>query len=367
MARNRFAGPLAALLIGGLVVFIFFHNFEIVREEKRYPPSRHAAMNEYLALDRWLTEEGYEIRVARSGTARTLRGKDDGLVFLQADLFEWTEEGVQALEEWCAGGGRLVVSLRDYWYGEEDDEEARLLIDFLAGYGIFLAEEQSGGHEPYDPDAPDLGWNIAFEKPEGCLSSVEDGLGNTRVVKVAAGKGSLAAMGITPFLWSDELKKEANAFLAWDLLSSPDGINKSLLFIRGREERRGLFGLLSQRGNFALIVIPCFILLITGLWAALPVFGVVKGDTESRGGTIRGRFRAEGNFYRKYGALGVYRDKYRDDIMMKHGSAELYAEDPEAAGEALGGGKITAKNFRETIVILKTIRERIGHGNDRSG
>jgi hypothetical protein len=201
-----------------------------------------------------------------------------------------------------------------------------------------------------------------------------DGL--VRLVQQKKGMGKITVIGYPRFMTSTELGMEQNARLSWYLLTGSE--NSEIFFIRGRQQAEGLVGRLFQRGNFSALIISGLVLIIIGLWTAIPVFGVVRKGEEKPGKPLGERFLAEGRFLKRFGALESYRAayvreikrkllrkgslKYESEIIPK--SAEIWKEasgsgDHEEVERAMSPSRQKDKEFSKMIVILKTILERI--------
>ena len=379
MNRNFLFGLLAAAAVFLLLAAVFWLLFEIVPRTKHLPPSREARVNEYLALDRWLSEEGIPVRTESSGDLSTVSGAEEKRIFIQASLFRWTDEAAEYLISWVEEGGHLFLVLDN----REDPEPLSLLEEF--GITIDAGTALPGYH--YDPEAPGFDRDASFEIPDEIVQNEEafalkDRTGLSRLVQVRRGGGKLTVSGKPRFLLSPNLGDAPNARLAWalfasdgGLLSSGAGSREGWLFIRGTTRDRGLLGSLFRQGNLPVLLMSLLVLLVIGFWTLIPMFGLVRSDNDKPGKSLAERFLAEGRFLKRYGALGLYRDAYVKEIrrrMRQEGLStgeetekRLLAtwgkpdRDSRLLVRVLRGEPFKYREFHRIIMIFKTILERI--------
>jgi hypothetical protein len=242
-------------------------------------------------------------------------------------------------------------------------------------------EERS--YRYYHTGEPHLDRSVSFGFSEQNVDALvmKDSDGVWRLVQVRRGKGKATVTGNCWFMTTSYLREPPNARLAWNLLAEDSGAGEpGVLFIRGRREeaRPGFLGRLFERGNFFALILSALVLSGVGFWAALPVFGLVKGDEVKRGKPLRERFLAEGQFLKKFGALETYLAAYQDEIkrklMKKEGLKDDHEiilravaiwkeaggqENSDAVEQAFFRSPVKHRNFRKTILILKTILERL--------
>ena len=316
MKRNYLIGAAIIAVILGLFVLIFNLFFEIIPITKYSQPSREARVNEYLALDRWLTGMGIPVRVETSGDLFMLSQAKEKKVFIQASLFDWTDEAVNYLAGWVEKGGTLLLVL-DYplWWR---DEEPIVLLD---KFGIRAEEILPRRHDAIDARN-----------------------GVTKTEQVKRGKGKIVALADSNFMRSANLDDESNIRLAWALFASdsdrkPDNAESGWLFIRGKAKVRGLLGTIFQQGNFAVLLVAVLVLLVVCFWAVIPGFGLVKWDNENSYRQslrpLRERFLAEGRFLKSYGALDFYSQVYVREIKKRLAVREGIIGDEESMNRAL--------------------------------
>ena len=353
MKRNYLIGVAIAVVVSGLLILVFNIFFEIIPVTKYSSPSREASVNEYLALDRWLTGMGIPVRVENSGDLFMVSQAKEKKIFVQASIFDWTDEAVNYLAGWVDKGGTLLLVL-DYpvWWR---DEEPIVLLD---KFGIRAEEILPRSH-----------------------NAIENRNGVTRSEQVKRGKGKIVALADSDFMRSTNLDDESNIRLAWALFAS-EPAESGWLFIRGKAKVRGLLGTIFQQGNFAVLFVSVLVLLVVCFWAVIPGFGLVKWDSEESSRPLRERFLAEGRFLKSYGALDFYTQAYVREIKRRLAMREGIMGDEESMKRALeiyeGPHKkpedeksrsllarafckepFTFNEFPELINVFKTVLERV--------
>ena len=362
--RDKLHWFVLGLVVFGLFAFVFFHLFEIVESQEYFPPSREAQVNEYLALDRWLTREGFFIRVQNAGNIETLKAAREGIIFIQSELFDWDEEAYNYLEKWVEEGGSLVLSLGNNRNWENDEE----LGPFLDRLGLEADTSRGNAGYIHESETPSFGRNIRFLPPQDESATVmKDENDAIRLVQFSRGWGKITVSSRPRFMTSALLEEEANARLSWYLLSGAGDI----LFIRGHRPTESIMGRIFQLGNFLVIIISSLVFIVLGFWSVIPLFGVVRGNEERPGKVLAERFLAEGRFLEHFGALDLYRNQYfreirrrllkqeqlRDEEIIKRAAFHLGIETSLVEQAIAGGSK--KKHFTESIVILKSILERL--------
>ena len=380
--RRNLIGLGLALTVLALLALLAWTFLEIGPTARWVPPSREARANEYLALDRWLEEMGHPVRTLDFGNLDTISTAEERQIFLQSSLFRWwTPEAVEYLIRWIEEGGTLFLVL-DYaeWVIWIDRQLSALLEEFgiTANAGTTL---QWSRNDPYAPSfGQDFSFEVSQEPAAGDLFTLEDWNGVIRLVKAERGMGRLIVSGRPRFLLSTELGNAPNAHLTWTLfLSNATTADKpGWLFIRGTTRAQGLLGTLFRHGNLVVVGVAALALLVVGLWAVIPMFGLVRRDNEKPGKPLRERFIAEGRFLKRYGALGFYRDVYIRDIRRRLARKEGLSTDDEITARVLSilgktGGERESRifvsairkepvkywEFPKMISIFKTILERI--------
>ena len=374
MKRNFFIGFTVIAVLFGLLVLLALTFLEGYQRSIQSPPSAQARINQYLALDRWLAEMGHPVRVLRSGTLDTLRQAEERQIFLQASLFRWTPQAIDYLSgsRWIERGGYLFIAL-DY-HNEWELRENSSLMSLLDDFGITVLAEQ--GRPSLGEGTPDFTHGFHFEAPPGAFT-VDDRSGITRLAQVRRGSGSLIVSAQPRFLLSEHIGSAPNADLALELFTAnaAPGIEEGWLFIRGAPRAAGLLGTLFRHGNLAALIASALVLIVIGFWAVIPLFGLVRGDDERQGKPLRERFAAEGRFFKRYGALGFYRDIYIKEIRRHFARKEGITNDEEITrrvsgilgksggqrlfASALAGKPVIFREFPRMINTFRTILERI--------
>jgi uncharacterized protein YodC (DUF2158 family) len=336
------AAVIAVLVLLGLAANAFLEPYHRMA---RVPPTREAAVNNYLALERWLIQTGHPVRVEKRGGPAMIASGPEQAALVQASACRWENAGA-VLRPWIEAGNSLVISLEYSFYDEG-------LADFLVSLGIsadnfpfedgetedaedttepadeeILNAEAGGGEKPPPPAgektaagnrSPDFDPRITFFADEAAgVFTIRDSGGVIRLARVSLGKGSLALIGRPWFMYNNNLNRELNARLAWELTAAKTGAeNPGLLFIRDRRVTRGLFGKLADRGNTAPLALSALALIVLGFWMVIPVFGLTSNEKPAAARPIRERFLAEVRFLKKYGALGYYLEIYQRELKLE--------------------------------------------------
>jgi hypothetical protein len=348
--------------------FLCYTQLEIVETTRRIRPSREARQNPYLALERWLFKRGSSVRsLSRGGIETMLTGRGK-TVFIETSAFtgsgydepyreayyEKAEEDVpeknseklfSRLTAWIKNGGRLIISIdtytadwylasylktlgiEEYVYYDEEDDRAETVPDSETGEG---ADRETVARDLL----PDLDMQTRFNitgKSGGVdaisvinrFQQIDSDRArilpdNIIFVYLEIGKGFLAVTGKAYFLHYSYLREAPNAALAAALF--PAGADT--LIIRRQGSEKHLFGSLAERGNPFPLLAAAIVLLVSGFWMTLPVFGRTRIVPEQPGKPLRERFLAEGRFFFKYGVLDTYLDRYKTELEHVAGSAE---------------------------------------------
>jgi hypothetical protein len=377
--RKYLSGFAVGLVVLGIIAYICWSVFEVYDKKEWVSPAPEAQFNPYLALDRWLTQTGHPVRLEDSGDYETLESAGEQIIFIQATLFTWSSWAADFLLPWVEDGGLLVLSLDRAWVLHEG------FGDFLEGLGITAEESQENRSYRYSASEPRLDRDMIFEVPEadpGFLV-MEDSDGFIRLVQIRRGRGKITVTGDCRFMDNYNIKDAPNARLAWNLLaesSASPAEEPGVFFIRDFRNRHqgeaGLFGRLFETGNFFALLFSGALLIVLGFWAAFSVFGVVREDDSRPGKSLRERFLAEGRFLKRFGALDSYLAAYRNEIkrklLKKEGlkdeneiilrvaalRKEAEGEDSvEAVRRAFSSPHVRTRDFRKTLILLKSILE----------
>ncbi|MDR1306709.1 MAG: hypothetical protein LBK74_03950 [Treponema sp.] len=334
-------------LITAFAVLFCVTRMERVPFEKHISPSREAASNPHLALERWMSAAGLAYRFLDAGDISLLLAAPEKTVFIQTSSFDWIGDGennAPELKRWIKDGGHLVLSVDARNWG---------LNALLEEFGI---EGYSGSAEPEPENEPEnpysLHWEEGFrvvEQKEG----VEDiavlwKYGGIRLVTLSLGEGSFTVMGQPRFLEFFALKNRDNADLTWDLLFK-QGKAGGILFFWGLEPDQHFFGALFDQGNPLAFFTAALLLTIAGFWMVIPLFGRNKPVRKLPGKALGERFLAEGRFMKKYGALDTYLEIYRQEL----GYSGLLAGEVSSRAGSPGGKPRHPLDIRQFMELQK--------------
>jgi hypothetical protein len=290
-----------AVAVFGILAGIFFANFKIYKGDKLTRPSREARKNVYLAADRWLDQTGHPVRVVKWGDGGTLSSATEKTALIFTSSFD--KRGYGQLAEWLDEGCSAALFIDSFLSDELDD--------YLESCGV-----DSSINDDYDDII------FTFNGNESPLVTIPHTLG----------KGELTITGIPYFMQSENLtgtytgKTAENIRLTWRLSGGRDAERQGILVIRSKAASAGdtrawtyddesdFFQKLNDSGNIAPVWASALLVLLAGFWMTLPVFGKLQKESERAGKPIRERFRAEGLFFKKYNALGVYLVVYADEV-----------------------------------------------------
>jgi hypothetical protein len=86
-----------------------------------------------------------------------------------------------------------------------------------------------------------------------------------------------------------------------------------VVFVFEQHVSKAMFGKIMERGNFLPAGVSALLLLITGFWMVIPVFGLVSAEKQTTARPIKDRFAAEVRFLKKHGALTYYLEAYQSE------------------------------------------------------
>ena len=358
MNRNHLLSFCVVIAILALAAFTMWRLFEIHPTIRYVYPSDESMSNEYLAFDRWLENSNIPVRIAGHGDHRMISRAEEKHIFIQASLFQWSEEAVDFLAGWVDRGGYLYFYL--------DDIYNRETISLLGTFGISISEPYSQAFSnSWSEEYPNFDRRFSFElssqKNEDILFL--DWNDQIRLVQVKHGSGTFIVSGQPRYLNNFNISREPNARLAWGLFAHNGSENSGWLFIRGNTwyQNQSILGSLFRHGNFTPLLVSILVLLLAGFWAVIPIFGLVREDRETPGKAIRERFLAEGRFLKNFRALDTYRELYVREIRRKlagQGSAIYTAKIEEELNSLLKKPERPG-DYDETIGNLKNILERL--------
>jgi len=362
MKRSYIIGFAVSAAVLALLAFAAWSLFETYPRARYVPPSREARVNEYLALDRWLGEQGIGVRVESRGDLNMILRANEKRVLIQTSLFRWTFDAVDYLVQWVEEGGTLYLVLDTY-----SELESYEVLFLLEKFGITV----EAGFPAYgdDSDFPDYDRRFFFDVTTDIEAlSLNDRNGAVKLVMAKRGRGEIIVSGEPDFLKFPSIGDAPNARLAWALFAGKDW-----LFIRGAARARGLLGDLFRQGNLPVLLVSLLVLIVIGFWAVIPLFGLVRFDTEKPGKPLRERFLAEALFMRKYDGLNSYLEAYMreirrrlalicgpgEDIQKRITEILAKPEEEYLIANFLHGERINYRDFPKLQKNLKTILEKI--------
>ncbi|MDR2181882.1 MAG: hypothetical protein LBN92_04290 [Treponema sp.] len=326
------------LLLAVIVGVFCYTRLEIVPVTRWIDPSRRAQDDVFLGLKRALGVLGIPWREAvrrprrfgeESADAAALAASAEQSVFIQGSAFNWEQAGPLIIP-WVERGGALFIAVdTDDWDLEQLLES--LGVEYYDGV-VSLQPEETEAENEQPVEQKDSG--VTFERwsafriteQKADRISVIWHLGTIKLVTLYRGKGSVTLSGRPFFLYSHNLQIEKNAALASDLLIAP-ARKSGLLFFVDRGEDDHFFGSLAERGDIRPLGVSLLLLIVLGFWMTLPRFGRYRPLPPPPGRPLAERFRAEGRFFEKYGALKHYALIYRQEyeLMCKRRGVESEA------------------------------------------
>jgi hypothetical protein len=303
----------AAVILIFLVFALFAHNYLEIFQKKEYsPPSREALSNDYYAMERWLKETGHSVRFENQFYPELLTTVTERVVMIHSSVSRW-DDADEFILPWIEQGGYLIISM-DYFEIAFDEN----LLEFLSGVGITV-EQGIPDETVLDESIPDFDKSISFlfeDKDE--ILSIRDTLGYARLAEISIGNGALAVIGSPLFMNNNNLKKNINAGMAWNLTGARiTGDNTGILFFRNHTDIKSMFGKIIERGNLVPVGISAFIVIFLGFWMVIPVFGLVFDEKQRSSRPIKERFDAEISFLKKYRALDYYLEIYERELQLE--------------------------------------------------
>ena len=358
MNRNHIIGlgiTVLVLVIAGLLII---HNYEIYPDIRYINPSDEAISNDLLALQRWLSANDINYRIVNSAHTGIFDDTKESL-FIQSSSLTWSEELNHDIIKWISNGGHLFLSIDNI----QNDYHKNLLnefgIDYIYGSigEILLAQ---------GIDYPTFDYSISFTplSTNNDIIEFKDELNYTRLAQLNYGQGKITITGYPSFLINWHLGRDANSNIAWYIFMH-ENAGEDWLFIsstpRLRNER--ILGSLFNQGNFSAVIISLLVLIITGFWAFIPMFGTIKKE-EVPDKSIRARFLYEGLFMKNHGALKHYNEIYIREINrnLMRKNVGLHDSNNEIKDVQLNtsiNNAVNQKNFINTLISLKNILESI--------
>ena len=338
-----------------LLGFLAYNYLEIYQGKKYIAPSPEVSSNLYYAMEMWLRETGHNVRRENNFNMIQLAELTEKVIMVQSTAHRW--RNTDEITQWIENGGYFIICL---------DMANNVLIDslsgFLSGLGITAEYNQQSANRANrvteegaqeitnteteearrifyeEPDYSDndeerhLDFNSANEDinragypvfyprvslkvdNENNFYLMKDSRDIIRLAEINMGKGALTVIGLPVFMYNYNLRREANAGLAWRLTGERTGQdNMGILFVRpqNRTADNQIFGAIFERGNLVPVFISAFLLIIAGFWMVIPSFGILLQEKKSALRPIKDRFTAEIQFLKKHHALFYYLDIYK--------------------------------------------------------
>jgi len=304
MDKQRIYICIAIILFFALLGILAYNYLEIYPRKKIVYPSSQVLNNNYIALERWLTESGYPVRNVSEFNPASLAEISENVIVVNSWQCNW--EDTEEIIPWIEQGGFLVIALN---YRSLDDE----LMEFLYGFGIHVFEYITPVSEQ-EESFPSFDNYISFlPVNEEEIFMIKDPDHSVKLVEVPIGKGAITVTGLPLFMYYRNLRDERNASLSWRLTGERAAKNTGVLFIGLRNSyapRNSLFGAIMERGNLVPVIISAIILILTGFWMVIPAFGLVFSEQQRTSRPMKDRFTAEIRFLKKQQALNYYLEVY---------------------------------------------------------
>jgi hypothetical protein len=308
---KRFFICAAIILFFALLGLLAYNKLEIYSQKKFALPSREVLANKYAALERWLNETGRPVRIETQFNPVKITDSPEKVVVALSSACQW-ENADDLIRPWIEQGGYIVISV-DY---DEDTLDINLL-EFLSGFGIGIIEIDDNENY-YGESIPDFYNDIYFTvENKDKVFTINDNHGNTRLVEITLGEGALAIISRLRFMQNNNLNRNVNARLSWDLTGArTSGDGAGVLFIRDKYIPKALFGKIMEKGNLIPVGVSALLLIFLGFWMVIPVFGLVFYEKQKTSRPSRERFTAEIRFLKKYGALNHYLEVYERELKL---------------------------------------------------
>lgn len=384
---NRYLSIICIFVAVLAALGFFAYNFlEIYDREVYESPSPEVRSNDYLALQRWLSKSGHPVQTSFYTDPYELLEIDENVVLMKSSSFYWEDNTFDILSSWIEKGNHLFI-FHDYWHDAFYDDD---FYSFVEQFDVkmitpedakeyFSDEEDDGEETPNDTyNYPYLDQTIQFtiENDRNDILFAGAGKNMINLVHVSLGKGTVTFTGQPFFMQNNNLRKNENRMLAWNLTGAKDIDKQGILFIQEIEFKNTFFQDLINEGNIFPLLISIFILTIICFWGFIPRFGKISRDEESPGKPIRERFLAEAIFLKKFHSLAVYIDIYEKNIQQrfrkKYGEyiddkklfcirlAEVVKLDGEIIEQSLYPKRLlTSRSFAKCMKTIEIILERL--------
>ena len=324
-----------AALAGGTAWFLA--NFERTTQTVRTGFKAEALRNPWLAAERLAQHMG-----AKASTVRALADLQalpaSGTLFLPAERYALTRATRQALLDWVARGGYLVVEAEP---AEQPDE----LLDALGVERLAIGNSRDGVHAaPMSIRLPGSEAASQVDSPHGAhlVASepefeFDDGNGNFLVL-AAHGEGLVMVVAELGFASNRSIGRKEHAQFLWQLVSLVPGDRPVYFFnVPGRLSFQAW---LREHAWAPLCGIA--LMLVLWLWHAAPRFGPIAPDPLRSRRRLLDHLRASGRYLWSHGGARRLLDAARDSCLRRIGRAHPdflvlpEAERPERLAAILG-------------------------------
>lgn len=403
---NRYVSVICIILaVLAALGFLAYNFLEIYDRDVYRFPSSEVRSNDFLALQRWIAENGNPVRTSSFTEAENILHIAEDVVVMDSSSFSWQEDTFNVLLPWIEKGKHLFV-YHDYWQNVFYDEDFIYFVNHFDVKIITPRDEEAipntssnesnndaGENETdlsdqtsNDPemisedknDFPALDQTIRFvikkNRNDILFAGADEDMIN--LVHIPVGKGSVTFTGLPYFMQNYNLRSNENRLLTWNLTGLQDKDKQGILFIQENEFKNTFFQDLINEGNIFPLIISIFVLILVCFWGFIPRFGKVISDEESPGKSIRERFLGEAVFLKKFHSLSVYVDVYRRTIQQRfrknYGEyiddkkkfidqlSEIVKLDEKIIEQALyPKGIITSRSFAKCMKTIEIILERL--------
>jgi hypothetical protein len=329
---------------------IFFTFFEIYKKNiiKNYSDS--AMKNLYFAADKWLLEEGHQVKIIENGSINDLFDIPEHTALIFSSSFDWIE--CIKLYELIYNGLKVSIFIDDMG----SDSLSALLEKFGIRYQIFnsfnneISESNINNNEidssykgaDYDKDVylKIISSNNKDNEKKIDWKIVKDNEGHIRILGAELNKGVLFVTGIPVFMnWNslldfnknnNEKNSEINLLNArytWMLSGDLDKEKAGIVIFRNKhangyqthdENTKSFWEQLIENKNIIALSICTIILILTGFWMTFPSFGKWKPERILPGKPIEQRFLTESHFFKKQKCLHIYLEPYAEIIRARY-------------------------------------------------
>ena len=306
-----------AVILSLALLVLFANNYLEIYSYKSYkPPSREVLNNRYFALEQWLKETGHSVRIEQMYNPEKIAAAPESVVIVHAAACDW-ENPEEVIAPWIERGNSLIIILDNYYTDQLDEN----LLSSMSDLGIDLTYGIPENY-PREESVPDYNLNIGFLHDDKADMFIrKDTLDITRIIEFSFGEGKLIFTGTPSFMFNNNLEREPNARLSWELTGGlTTENNKGILFVRtgGRYISQSMFGKIMDRGNLVPVIISAALVIFLGFWMVIPAFGLVFYEKQKSSRPIKERFAAEISFLKKHRGLNYYLEIYEREL--QHGA-----------------------------------------------